>query len=430
MKLDTSPYKGARDFFPEDKRLQKAIFAVLRKTAESFGYQEYDAPILEPLEIFAAKTGQEIVNEQTYSFTDRGGRQVVIRPEMTPSVSRMIAKKSKELSFPVRWYSLPNLWRYERPQKGRFREHWQLNVDIFGEPSIKAEIEIIKLASSIFANFGATNQMYQIRVNSRKFMDHLMGEKLGLNPSKTQSMIKLLDKKDKMADEVFKTKAKEILGNKELDHLQQITKVTSIEQLDEELIKNPFLTNLDSLIKTLTNDLNLDNVVYSPTLVRGFDYYSDIVFEIYDTSAENNRSMMGGGRYDGLVSLFGGGEIEAVGFGLGDATLVEFLKIHNLLPNPSPDIDLAILTVGDVFVEANQILNKLRSAGLNVVSEFSSRKVASKIQWAEKQGARFIAVVGEQEIKSQTIKLKELSSSKEKTLSIDEAATALKNNSF
>src|SRR5690349_2528863 len=149
MTLSTQPYKGARDFYPEDKRRQKFMFSKLREVAEKYGYEEYDAPILEPIEIYAAKTGEEIVNEQTYTFEDRGGRKVAIRPEMTPTVSRMVAAKRQELAYPLRWYSIPNLWRYERPQRGRLREHWQFNADIFGIAGLEAEQEIIELADSI-----------------------------------------------------------------------------------------------------------------------------------------------------------------------------------------------------------------------------------------------------------------------------------------
>src|ERR1700760_3739263 len=161
MALSTKPYKGARDFYPEDKRLQKYMFRIWRKVCERFGYEEYDAPILEPLEIYLAKTGEEIVNDQTYAFEDRGGRHVVVRPEMTPTVSRMVAGRRQELSYPLRWYSIPNLWRYERPQKGRLREHWQLNVDIFGVPGLAAEYEIITMVDAMFKAFNARPEMYE-----------------------------------------------------------------------------------------------------------------------------------------------------------------------------------------------------------------------------------------------------------------------------
>src|SRR5439155_12089601 len=166
MSLSTQPYKGARDFYPEDKRYQKYLFSVMRTTVEKFGYEEYDAPMLESLELYAAKTGDEIVNEQTYSFTDRGDRQVVIRPEMTPSVSRMVAARRQELAYPLRWYSIPQCWRYERTQRSRGREFYQLNVDLFGIDGISADLEMIQMADAIMKAFKAKPDMYQIRINS------------------------------------------------------------------------------------------------------------------------------------------------------------------------------------------------------------------------------------------------------------------------
>jgi histidyl-tRNA synthetase len=192
MALSTLPYKGARDFYPEDKRLQKYMFGIWRKVAEQFGYEEYDAPILESLDIYLAKTGEEIVNEQTYVFEDRGKRQVVIRPEMTPTVSRMVAGRRQELAYPLRWYSIPNLWRYERPQRGRLREHWQLNVDIFGVADTTAEFEMINLVDAIFQEFGAKRDMYEIRLNHRGLIDYLLADYLGLNENTRHQIGKLM----------------------------------------------------------------------------------------------------------------------------------------------------------------------------------------------------------------------------------------------
>src|SRR5437868_4829553 len=176
MSLPTQPYKGARDFYPEDKRLQKYIFGVLRRVVEGFGYQEYDAPIIEPIELYLSKTSDEIVAEQTYSFIDRGGRNVTLRPEMTPSVSRMVAARRQGLAYPLRWYSIPNLWRYERPQRGRLREHWQLNIDIFGVAGLEAEHEIILVADALMRAYNAKHSMYSIRINSRQLMEAFFRE--------------------------------------------------------------------------------------------------------------------------------------------------------------------------------------------------------------------------------------------------------------
>src|SRR3989338_2873050 len=167
MSLSTQPYRGARDFYPEDKRIQKYLFSVMRKTVEGFGYQEYDAPVVEPLELYAAKTSEEIVNSQTYSFTDRGGRNVTLRPEMTPTVARMVAARRQELAYPLRWYSIPNIWRYERPQAGRLREHWQLNVDLFGLAGLEGDHEIILITDTIMQAYGAKRETYETRISSR-----------------------------------------------------------------------------------------------------------------------------------------------------------------------------------------------------------------------------------------------------------------------
>ena len=209
--LSTQPYKGARDFYPEDKRIQKYMFNVLRSVVEQYGYEEYDSPILESLDLYKAKSGEEIVNEQTYNFVDRGGRAVAIRPEMTPSVSRLVAGRRQESAYPLRWYSLPNLWRYERPQKGRLREHWQLNVDVFGIESEHAEVELIQIADSIFRNFGATPDQYAIKVNSRKFVNYLFIDYFKLNKEAANKVIKLVDRMHKLEAIKFESSLREIV---------------------------------------------------------------------------------------------------------------------------------------------------------------------------------------------------------------------------
>src|SRR5689334_5204396 len=212
MALSTQPYKGARDFYPEDKRLQKYMFGKLREVAERFGYEEYDAPILEPLDLYLAKTGEEIVNEQTYVFEDRGERKVVIRPEMTPTVSRMVAARRQELGYPLRWYSIPNLWRYERPQRGRLREHSQLNVDLFGVATTDAEIEMIMIVDAIYKNYGATADMYTIQLNSRPLINQVLHDYLSLDDQQAHAVGKLIDRLHKMDRSDFLSKIDAILS--------------------------------------------------------------------------------------------------------------------------------------------------------------------------------------------------------------------------
>jgi histidyl-tRNA synthetase len=203
MALSTQPYKGARDFYPDAMRFRKYMFGTLRSVCERYGYEEYDAPILEPTDLYLSKGNQEIIDEQTYTFTDRGDRSVTIRTEMTPSVSRMVAGRRQEIAYPARWYSIPNLMRYERPQKGRLREFWQLNADIFGVAGIEADVEIITLADQIFREFGATSAMFETRINSRAFVNHLLGIYFGLDEVQQTSIIRLIDRKSKMDNAAF-----------------------------------------------------------------------------------------------------------------------------------------------------------------------------------------------------------------------------------
>jgi histidyl-tRNA synthetase len=430
MPLSTQPYRGARDFYPEDKRIQKYMFGVWRKSVESFGYEEYDAPILEPLSIYLAKTGQEIVNEQTYVFKDRGDREVVIRPEMTPTVSRMVAAKRQELVYPVRWYSIPNLWRYERPQRGRLREHWQLNVDIFGVESIEAEQEIILIVDSIFKNFGANNSMFEIRLNNRKLVNQVLNEYLGLPEEIALQVSKLIDRIEKMDKDEFLSKLDQLLDDKQRANsanqkLLKVLEAKTVDDLPDELKKVDSFVELKQLIKNL-NDIGLSHVRYDPALMRGFDYYTDTVFEVFDLDPNNNRSMMGGGRYDGLVGLFGVEPVPTVGFGWGDVTLLNFLETHNLLPKLNPETDLYVAVVGDDYQQIQSSLQELRSAGINVYVDLSGKKIGDQLKNANKRGVQNLLIVGEQELRSGKFKLKDMASSQEDELTIKELINRFK----
>ncbi len=412
MALSTQPYKGARDFYPEDKRVQKYLFDSLRKTVERFGYEEYDAPILESQDLYLAKTGEEIVNEQTYTFQDRGGRNVVIRPEMTPTVSRMVAARRQELAYPLRWYSIPNLWRYERPQRGRLREHWQLNVDIFGLQDAQAEVEIISVANRILKDFGAKADMYEIRLNSRVFMDHVLHDYLGLDAVESQSVAKLIDRMHKLDRSAFIaqadaaiTPAKREAGT--VEKLLEVLHTKRIASLPEELKHHQALKNLQEMFDQL-KAVGIANAVFDITLMRGFDYYTDVVFEIFDTDTENNRSMMGGGRYDGLVGLFGVEPVATVGFGLGDVTLANFLETHHLLPKPNVETDIFVAILGGNVKAAQRPINELRQMGLNVAVGAYGRKLGDQFKVADKKGITYLMVVGEQELESEQFTIKNL----------------------
>lgn len=429
MALSTQPYKGARDFYPEDKRLQKYLFNSIRKTVERYGYEEYDAPILESLDLYLAKTGEEIVNEQTYAFQDRGGRNVVIRPEMTPTVSRMVAARRQQLAYPVRWYSIPNLWRYERPQRGRLREHWQLNVDVFGLATLQAELEIITLANQIFRDFGAKPDMYEIRLNSRVFMDHVLREYLGLSEVESHSIAKLIDRMHKLESSVFVAQADAVLTPSQresgtVEKLLDILHARRFTALPAELRNHASLQGLRQLMEQLLA-AGIKNAVFDVTLMRGFDYYTDIVFEIFDTHPDNNRSMMGGGRYDGLVGLFGVEPVPTVGFGLGDATLANFLETHHLVPILEPETQLYVAVVGDVVEAAQQPIAELREMGLNVAVGAYGRKLGDYFKLAEKQGIANVLIIGEQELADGQYTIKNLQTGSEERHSLQRIVTLL-----
>lgn len=417
MALSTQPYKGARDFYPDDKRIQKYIFAKMRQVAERFGYEEYDAPILEPTELYLVKGNQEIVDEQTYTFQDRGGRSVTIRTEMTPTVSRMVAGKRQELAYPLRWYSIPNLWRYERTQRGRLREFWQLNVDIFGVEGMAAEQEIIMLVDALFKSYGATEDMYAIRLNSRKFVNFILNDYLGLDEVQATSMIRLIDRIRKMDRADFIVQADAIChpANREagvVERLMAILDAKRISQLPEELRTQPSILNLQVLMEFLKEN-DVLNAEFDVTLMRGFDYYTDVVFEVFDNDPENSRALMGGGRYDGLVGLFGVQPVPTVGFGLGDVTLANFLESHGLMPKMLPETDAYVIFVGDVLQQAQPLVRELREDGLNVAVDITGRKLDKQLATAVKKGVRYAIIIGEQEIADKQLTLRDLANGSE-----------------
>ncbi len=415
MPLSTQPYKGMRDFYPEDKRRQKYMFSMLRAVSEWFGYEEYDAPVLEPTELFASKTSDEIVNEQTYTFEDRGGRSVTMRTEMTPSVSRMVAGKRQELVYPVRWYSIPNLWRYERSQKGRLREFYQLNIDLFGVPGVEGDLEMIQVADTVLQSFGAKRDMYVIKINSRKLLDKNLSE-LDLKPEDKRAFVRLLDKLSKMNEKDFLGEVEKLLKDPK--------KVTAVK----ELFVSGKAKASPELQKVLdeSKKLGITNIEFDGSLARGFDYYTDFVFEIFDTNPENNRSMFGGGRYDGLVGAFGVEPVPTVGFAMGDVTLQNFLESNKLFPDFPPETDIWVLLAGDVYLEAQPAILALRHQRLRVAVDSSGRKLPAQLKAASKRGARYVVVMGEKELRDQNFALKDMQSGQENSGTVEELAAIIK----
>jgi histidyl-tRNA synthetase len=318
---------------------------------------------------------------------------------MTPTVARMVAARKRELAFPLRWYSIPNLFRYERPQKGRLREHWQLNVDLFGLDGLEADAEVISVAYHILRKLGLKENQFEIKINSRKLLDE-EAEKLGLDENGKKALRLLIDKKNKMDATEFSDQLAQIAGD------------------DFKLSTNP--SSDVSAVLELLKKSGVNNVVFDSSIVRGFDYYTGIVFEVFDTNPENRRAILGGGRYDDLLAIFGGDKVPAVGFGFGDVMVREVLESYNLLPAYNSSTDLYIIPLNETcFESASTLANNLREAGLAVAIDYSGKKVADGFKKADKDKIPFALVLGEEEIASGEYKIKELTSTTETKLKVE-----------
>lgn len=428
--LSTQPYKGTRDYYPADKRLQNYIFNTWRRVVESFGYEEYGAPILEPLGIYAAKSGADLVNDETYRFTDRSDREVAIRPEMTPTVARMVAGKQQETPYPARWYSIANFMRYERPQKGREREFWQLNVDLFGVESVDADVEIITIANQIMQSFGAKPKMYTIRINHRRLIDFMMKDYLGLDVVQSELMVKLFDKKNKITPHEFKDKVLDILDNDQaeagLEKIAKLFRAKTVEELPQAIRENEAFAELNHLFVSLT-EAGVKNAQFDIGLMRGLDYYNGIVFEVFDTHPDNNRAMFGGGRYDGLTTVFGAENIPVVGMAPGATTIEEFLKAHNLLPHLSTQTEVYVVVLGEKTLQgALKVAAELRAEEVNVEVDITGRKLEKQLKTGLKKQIPFLLFIGEQELEQGQYNLKITATGKEQNLSLERIVTTVK----
>ncbi len=407
--ISTDPYKGVRDFYPADWARLQAVFARIRETLLAWGYEEYNASPLERAELYEAKTSEEIVNEQTYTFTDRGNRRVTLRPEMTPTLARMVAGKRRELAFPLRWFSIGNRFRYERPQKGRLREFYQADIDLVGLQGGEADIEIIRLASKILTDLGATEKDFIIRINSRALLNAACA-KAGLKGDAVKTYLHLLDKKAKMTPEAFATA------------LAALTEQDPLAFVDPNAMAD-MLAELKSR--------GVSNVVFDAGITRGFDYYTGTVFEIYDTNSANSRSLFGGGRYDRLVEMFsakgGGDPIPAIGFALGDVTLFDFLETHDIALDTTadkPQLYLGTPKQGDVKV-AQAFADTLRYKGARVFVNLTDKNLGDQIKDAVKRGIPLFIAYGADEVANKTVRMKTLATGEEEVLSVSELSERL-----
>lgn len=412
MALSTQPYNGARDFYPEDKRLQKHMFAAMRRVVEQFGYEEYGAPLLEPVELYLAKTSSAVVREQTYTLQDRTGTHLAIRPEMIPSVSRMVAARHDMLAFPLRWYSIPNLWQYVPPQQGKLREQRQLQLDIFGVRNLLAESEVIQITENILKALGATHDMYSIRLNSRRLMDFILHEYLGLDGVQAHTMTRLLATMRAIPREDFLAEADALCTPSQREagacnKLMGVLKTKTLAHMPEAIRQSSAALELKELLHVL-HESRITNARFDITVTDGFDRYDGIVFEVFDELSNQAHPLLSGGRYDALMQEFGVAAVPAVGFSCSDMAMEDFLKAHDLLPAPHSDTDIYVALSGPVYADAQRVIDDMRDMGANVAVDITGARPETQVHIATRKGIHYIMFIGEKELKDEQYDIKNL----------------------
>ena len=420
--LSTKPYKGTRDFYPNDMKLRNWFFGKIRAALELAAFEEYNGPMLESLDIYIAKSGEEIANEQTYNFTDRGGRRLAVRPEMTPTVARLVAAQINELNFPLKWFSIPNLYRYENPQRGRLREHWQVNVDIFGCDTYEADLEVISTAITLLKVFDADSSMFKVHINNRRFFNDIIASIAETDAEGSRKVSKVVDKKNKIPREVYERELTAL--GLDADKIAKIDALYTMS-VEEAAALCPESRGAQELIDLFAalRDLSLDEYcVFDFGIIRGLDYYTGTVFEVLDEAPENNRAMFGGGRYDNLVGLFvKNTSVSGVGFGFGDVTLENFLVTHNLIPDIYTTGTKVLVTRFDdvAYSEYTAMVAKLRDAGIQSSLYIGKKKFGKQLDHAIKGNYSHVVIMGSSEFENKEVKIKDLRTREEHTVSAD-----------
>lgn len=424
-KLSTQPYRGTRDFLPAEMSVRTQIFQTLFRTVETFGFHRYDGPTLEPVSIYEAKSGEEIANQQLYRLTDKGGRELALRPEMTPTVARMIAQTAGSLVFPARWYSHVSCFRYERPQRGRVREHFQLNVDIFGSDSLEAEVEIFELVAALLQALGARRELYVLRVNDRILVEAALKNFVAVPEDKLLGVSMAIDRWEKVSAE-DRSKALGELGLSD----EQIRRLEELIKLDLDAYcaaAGAEAAQRSGVARILRERLSDAPLQFDPLIIRAFNYYTSTVFEVFDTSPENSRSIFGGGRYDNLASLFTNQRIPGIGFGMGDVTTWNFLEAHGLLPKPDLGPDVYLFGTADSHRPwVRKLVGALRERGVRAVPSFDSASMKSGLTRANRLGVRYAIVVAEAEAERGAVILKDMQSGAQESVNESDAAARVK----
>ncbi len=426
--MKTQALPGFRDFYPDDLALRTHIFQTWRTVATRYGFEEYDGPPLEPLDLYTAKSGDEIVG-QLYSFTDKGDRQVALRPEMTPTLARMVAAQAGKLRKPIRWFSIPQLFRYERQQRGRLREHFQLNCDLIGEPGPLADAELIALAIDVLRAFGLGASDIRVRLSDRRVLSALLKSR-GVPDSGMSKAYEFIDKIERLRKEEIVSARGEPFAPATVSDLQEISRIRGWDQLDQELGRSVELSAAGAHLKATYDSLTAmglaDFVEIDLTIVRGLAYYTGVVFELFD-AGRTLRAICGGGRYDNLLDAVGGVPLPAAGFGMGDVVLGELLKDRNLVPadGSSVDVFLAFITPDDQR-HVLSLAHQLRDAGLRVEYALSVQAVGKQLKLADSRHARLAVVVGPDEWARGEVMIKDLRSGSQEAVPVNSIVNTIK----
>ena len=411
--------KGTREFYPEQMLLRNFIYEKVRAASQAFGYQEWDAPFIETIDLYAAKSGEELVKKQSFTFQDRGGDFVTLRPELTPSLARMIAAKQGELTYPVRWWSFGPFWRYEQPQKGRTREFFQWNIDMLGVNSPEADAELIAVAATFLRSVGLDPQRATIYVNNRRLMDSEF-DILGITPEKRLDVSNLVDRRTKMEPAKWDTYALDLgLDQKQLDGLKDILGNFDLWKNSDEL------TRLFAALEALGVK---EYVKFDPNIMRGLLYYTGTVFEAFETSGSLKRALLGGGRYDNLLADVGGQPLSGVGFAMGDVVAGIVLQEAGLLPEFIPTPASVLVTVFDesMWMKSFELTAQLRSAGINVVAYPEPVKLQKQFKFADKMKIRIALTVGPDEAEKGQVAVKNLLSGEQVVVQQDAVVEIVK----
>ena len=411
--------RGTRDFYPEDMRLRNWLFDNFDDAALLHGFQEYDAPVLESEELYTRKQGEEIT-QQLYNFKDKGDRKVALRPEMTPSLARMVMSRAGVLPMPIKWYSIPQCWRYERTQRGRGREHYQWNVDIWGTDAISADAELISVLVTFFKSVGLTEEDLVIKMSSRKVLEEVLGS-LGLEGDIFAKTCIIVDKMDKLPADVVSEQLGDLgLEKSAIQTIQSILVIKDMNSLEETLGKeSAAVTELTSLFSALEAYGISGWIEFDASIVRGVAYYTGPVFEAHDRAGEL-RAICGGGRYDKLLSTLGGKDLPATGFGFGDMVIMELLAEKGLVPELIGGVDDVVISLSpELRNAAMSVATSLRSTGKSVDLVLEDKRLKWAFKHAERSGAQRLVMVMPDEWKEGKVKIKDLESGEEVEVSVD-----------